>query len=93
MDKGYPLVLVFYLDRELMMQPQIFRPYANAVNQTLIDREANAMAFFIPTDGTERVECINPLVVPEDKIDEIYKTIESLKATYDIGQIDLEDGE
>ena len=59
MEKGYPLILVFYLDREMMMNPDIIQPFADSVNDALSQREANAMAFFLPTDGEERVECIS----------------------------------
>lgn len=96
MDKGYPLILVFYLDREMMTNREIIVPFTESVNNALAIREANAMAFFLPTDGPERIECINPLTVPDEKIEEVNKIIEDLKKNFDIGQgadEDLEEDE
>jgi hypothetical protein len=86
MEKGYPLMLVFYLDREMMMNPDIIQPFAESVNQALAQREANAMAFFIPTDGEERIECINPIQVEETDMKKIYEMAEDIRANFDIGQ-------
>jgi hypothetical protein len=86
MDKGYPLILVFYLNSEMMRNKDIIVPFTESVNNAIAIREANAMAFFLPTEGEERIECINPLTVPEDKIEEVNKIIEDLKKNFDIGQ-------
>jgi hypothetical protein len=96
MDKGYPLILVFYLNREMMTNKDIIVPFTESVNNAIAIREANAMAFFLPTDGAERIECINPLTVPDEKIEEVNKIIEDLKKNFDIGQgadEDLEEDE
>ena len=86
MDKGYPLIIVFYLDRELMRNKDIMLPFTESINNTIAIREANAMAFFMPTDKEERIEVLNPLTVPEDKMEEVNKIIEDLKANFDIGK-------
>ena len=31
-EKKYPMVLVFYLDREMMKNPDIMQPFASSVN-------------------------------------------------------------
>ena len=71
MEKGYPLIIVMYLDREMMMNPDIIKPFAESLNDALTQRQANAMAFFLPTDGEERIECINPVQVDEADMDKI----------------------
>jgi hypothetical protein len=86
MEKGYPLLIVFYLDREMMMNPDIVKPFADSVNDALAQREANAMAFFLPTDGEERVQCINPVQVAEADMKEINKIVEDLTKNFDVGQ-------
>lgn len=86
MDKGYPLVLVFYLDREMMMVPEIIRPYTEAVNNAIAKREANAIAFFLPTDGEERIECINPTIVDEADMERVNKMIDDIAKNFDVGQ-------
>ena len=85
MDKQYPLIIVFYLDAELMANPQIIKPFADSVKDVLDKRQANAMAFFIPTKGEERVECINPIMIKEADMEEINKMVEDIKASFSIG--------
>ncbi len=86
MEKGYPLLIVFYLDREMMMNPDVIQPFAESVNHAISQREANAMAFFIPTDGEERIECINPLQVEETEMGRINGIIQDIVKSFDIGQ-------
>lgn len=82
----HPLILVFYLDRELMRNHKIIEQYASSVNDAIAKRESNAMAFFIPTDGKEKIECINPaLATPEEKVT-ITKLINDIERSFDIGQ-------
>ena len=86
MEKKHPLLIVFYLDREMMMNPDIVKPFADSVNDALAQRKANAMAFFMPTDGEERIECINPVQVAETEMENINKIIEDLTKNFDVGQ-------
>lgn len=90
--KQHPLVIVFYLNVDLMKQGNIIQPFAEGVNQLLIDKEANALAFFIPTTGEERVECINPVVMSEADTTKVYKIIDDIKATFMV-DIDVADEE
>jgi hypothetical protein len=85
-NNNYPLLIVFYLDREMMMNPDIIKPFADSVNDALTQRKANAMAFFLPTDGDERVECINPIQVKETDMEKINQMVEDIKKNFDISQ-------
>lgn len=85
MEKGYPLILVFYLDRDLMTNPQIIKPFSEMVNNMIVAKEANAMAFFLPTDGEERIECINPVMLKEAEMEKVNKMIEDIKKNFSIG--------
>ena len=85
MEKQYPLIIVFYLDSELMSNPKIIKPFADSVNDALAKRKANALAFFIPTKCEERVECINPVMVKDVDMEEINKMVEDIKASFSIG--------
>jgi hypothetical protein len=84
--KQHPLVIVFYLDREMMKQTEILQPFAASVNQMIIQKKLNAIAFFLPTDGEERVECINPVVVPKVEMDKIQKIISEIKTQFSVGE-------
>lgn len=79
-------MIVFYLDREMMTNPDVIQPFAESVNNALAQREANAMAFFIPTDGDERIECINPVQVEETEMGRINGIVQDLIKNFDIGQ-------
>jgi hypothetical protein len=85
-EKSYPLVLVFYLDREMMKQKEILQPFANSVNEIIKIKKFNAMAFFLPTDGEERIECINPIVTPKEEMEKISKLISDIEKTFSIGE-------
>ena len=82
--ENYPLILVFYLDSELMRNKDIILPFTEAVNQTLAIKNANAIAFFIPTKGEERVDCINPKIIEPTDMEKINKMVEEIKLNFSI---------
>lgn len=84
--KQHPLVIVFYLDREMMKQKEILQPFAGSINQMINQKKLNAIAFFLPTDGEERVECINPVVTPKVEMDKIEKIISEIKTQFSVGE-------
>jgi len=83
-NNNHPLILVFYLDRDMMNNPQIIQPFADSVNNILAQKDANAMAFFLPTDDTERIECINPKQVEPAEMDRINTIIADLVENFDM---------
>lgn len=83
--KQHPLVLVFYLDREMMQNPEILRPFAESINHMINYKNMNAIALFMPTDGEERVECLNPVVVPKVEMDKIAKMIDEISKQFGVG--------
>lgn len=84
-NNNYPLILVFYLDRDMMNNPQIIQPFADSVNNILAQKDANAMAFFLPTDDAERIECINPKQVEPAEMERINTIINDLIVNFDMG--------
>jgi len=94
MKENYPLIIVFYLDAEMMKIKEIIQPFADSVNNMLAHKNANAMAFFIPTQGEERVECINPMIVSEPDMAKINEMVEDIKKSFSVGEdLGLEDEE
>lgn len=83
---NHPLVLVFYLDRDVMMQGDIIKAFAESVNNAIAQREANCMAFFLPTDGEERIECLNPVMMHEADMGKVNDIIQDLVNNFDIGK-------
>ena len=57
----------------------------------LAHKNANALAFFLPTKGEERVECINPSIIAEADMVKINQMVEDIKNSFAIGmEIELE---
>ena len=44
MEKGYPMILAFYIDRETITNGQVIKIFSDQVNKVLAEREANAIA-------------------------------------------------
>ena len=84
-NEQYPLILVFYLDRILMQEPQILKPFTDLINDTIAERDANIMALFMPTDDNERIECLNPLMATEEEKGRITKMLDEMTAEFSIG--------
>lgn len=85
MNTNYPLILVFYLDRQSMLDaPDVFREYAKSVTHDLESKGGNTLAYFLPTDGEERVECINPTIMDEPDMNKINQMVEDIKKNFDI---------
>lgn len=84
-NKQHPLILVFYLDRMMMQQPSILKAFSDFVNDTIAKRDANIMAFFIPTDDNERVECINPLIATEEEKGRISEMLDGMTKEFNLG--------
>jgi hypothetical protein len=84
MEKNYPLILVFYLDAELMKNKEIMAPFTNSVNNILAQKNANAIAFFLPTTEKEKIECLNPVVIKEADMEKINSMVEDIKRNFSI---------
>ena len=85
MEKNYPLIITFYLDAEMMKEKDIIVPFTEYINEMLAKKESNVLAFFIPTNGEERVECINPTIVSTADMEKINKMVEDIKENFSIG--------
>jgi len=83
-NNEHTLILVFYLDRYMMNNPQIIQPFADSVNNILAQKDANAMAFFLPTDDKERIECINPKQVEPAEMNRINTIVADLVENFDM---------
>jgi hypothetical protein len=69
-----------------MMQGDIIRAFADSVNNAIAQRESNCMAFFLPTDGEERIECINPVMMHDADMEKVNQMIQDLASNFDIGK-------
>ena len=81
----YPLITVFYIENSYL-DNDFLSNYSTMVNNLIIEKNANMLAFFIPTDGESRIECINPMMVKEADMERINNIVEDLTKNFDIGQ-------
>lgn len=92
MENNHPLILVFYLDAEMMQNQQIIQPFAESVNHMIEQKNSNMMAFFLPTTGEERVECINPVMLSEPDMEKVQQMIKEIQEQFSVGvDMDVED--
>lgn len=84
----HPIILAFYLNREMLVNRELTNEYVNSVNDMIKTKGYNVMAFFMPTDGDDRLECLNPLVMTEELKSEVYPIIEDIQKSFDITLMD-----
>jgi tetrahydromethanopterin S-methyltransferase subunit F len=80
--KNNPLIIVFYVEREYMRNTTMMTDYVEDINNKLVNK--NTIAFFLPTDGESRIECINPVIVKEADMEKINNIIEDIKTNFSV---------
>jgi len=66
-EDNKPLFLVFYLDKELFKQKELVSSYGANVKKYLDEKGDNVRLFFMPTENNEKIVCINPLYISDEK--------------------------
>jgi hypothetical protein len=81
-----PLILVFYIFRDVLSNPEIREQYSKSVEEYFNHKGDDVRIFFIPTDTEERLECVNPKFI-EDKntYEQLVKDLEEVKLKFDVG--------
>ena len=81
-----PLILVFYLDRNLFSNREMVATYGENVRQYLENKGDDVRLFFLPTDGEEKITCINPIYIDEQEdFDKLNDLIEDLTNKFQVG--------
>ncbi len=85
-NNNKPLILVFYLDRELFTQRDGVALYGERVKSYFDTQGDNVRLFFLPTDTEERIECINPVYIDdENEFTKLNDLIEKVTEIFQIG--------
>lgn len=79
-----PLILVFYIDATMMENRDVIQPFVESVNSMIERKNANVMAFFIPTKTEEKIQCINPVMLQQAEIEKINEMIAEIKGSFQI---------
>lgn len=86
MKTEYPLILCFYIDNDILASPMI-ETYVESINLMIKEKDLNMVALFLPCgiNDTERVECINPILVEKTDMDKINRLVEDIKLQFSVG--------
>tara|TARA_B110000211_G_C13761801_1_gene413515 strand:- start:50 stop:562 length:513 start_codon:yes stop_codon:yes gene_type:complete len=86
LKKDEPLILVFYLDRGLWEDRQMVATYGENVKKYFDTTGDDVRLFFLPTDKEERIECINPLYITEQKdVQKLNTLTDKLEELFQVG--------
>ena len=81
-----PLILVFYLDRPSFVEKELVKSYGENVKRYLEEQGDNVRLFFMPTDGEEKIVCINPLYIKdEDEFEKLNTLVHQLEEQFQVG--------
>jgi hypothetical protein len=88
-----PLILVFYIYRDVLANKDIRESYFESVKKHFEDIKLKATFFFLPTDTEERIDCINPrFIEDQDEITKLKNILEDVQKRFDVGtSVDQED--
>ena len=88
--KEQPLILVFYMFRETLVETKLMEMVTENVENLLNKKGVNAAVLYVPTEEYERIECINPVIATEAQMERINKIIDDVAKATDIGQVSNE---
>ena len=81
-----PLILVFYLQRDLFTNREMIATYGENVKQYLENRGDDVRLFFLPTEEQEKIVCVNPVYIEDqNEFDKLNDLIEDLTNKFQVG--------
>jgi hypothetical protein len=82
-----PLILVFYLQKDLFVNRDMINTYGEGVKQYLEDRGDDVRLFFLPTEEQEKIVCVNPVYIEDqNEFDKLNNLIEDLSTKFQVGE-------
>jgi hypothetical protein len=86
LKKDEPLILVFYLSRDLWSDREMVSAYGENVKKYFDSTGDDIRLFFLPTDYEERIECINPVYITDQKdMEKLNKLTDELETLFQVG--------
>jgi hypothetical protein len=84
-----PLILVFYLDKEIIQRSELRDQYAAGIKKYFSELKMKAAIFFVPTSGDERIECINPKYIEDrDEINKLRQVLSDAERIFDLHKME-----
>ena len=78
------LLLVFYLHSSTFETPEIVEAYTDGVKAGMAKVGFKGMYFFLPTEGEDRIDCINPRLVTEKEFADTKEKLDRIQKLLDI---------
>ena len=78
------LLLVFYLHSSTFETPEIVEAYTDGVKAGMDKVGIKGMYFFLPTEGEDRIDCINPRLVTEKEFADTKEKLDRIQKLLDI---------
>lgn len=81
MDMKDKIILVYYIGVKKIAKDYVYDYLTHVRNAIAHDRDDSVEEFFIPTAESDetRIECINPVMVSEEKYAEVEKTLTEMR--------------
>ena len=84
-----PLILVFYLQKELFAERKLIETYGDNVRQYLENRGDDVRLFFLPTEEQEKIVCVNPVYIEDqNEFDKLNDLVEDLTNKFQVGVVE-----
>jgi len=81
-----PLILVFYLQKDLFSNREMIATYGENVKQYLENRGDDVRLFFLPTEEQEKIVCVNPVYIEDqNEFNKLNDLIEDLTNKFQVG--------
>lgn len=81
-----PLILVFYLQKDLFTNREMIATYGENVKQYLENRGDDVRLFFLPTEEQEKIVCVNPVYIEDqNEFNKLNDLIEDLTNKFQVG--------
>ena len=81
-----PLILVFYLQKDLFTNREMIATYGENVKQYLENRGDDVRLFFLPTEEQEKIVCVNPVYIEDqNEFGKLNDLIEDLTNKFQVG--------
>jgi hypothetical protein len=85
-SKEDPLILVFYLDKQLFSNREMVAAYGESVKKYFDEQNDNVRLFFMPTTTEERIECINPVYIDnKDDHNKLLRLVDEVSQLFQVG--------
>jgi hypothetical protein len=82
-----PLILVFYLQKDLFVNRDMIETYGESVKQYLENKGDDVRLFFLPTEEQEKIVCVNPVYIEDqNEFDKLNNLIEDLSNKFQVGE-------